>query len=167
MGSGWAGLIKNICRSTLLSAFASLIDRGVLGPGAPPSLGPQGRVCKGCWDSPYDRALFLKFPGIYPMEGTSRKLLWQKRARTGAELIPAFSLRLFFGASRSLPLSHQLQPGKLPKMLREFGNLRDLEDDGVPMLGQGPAQLPPEQSCVWVFPALAVIPALGAGLGAV
>lgn len=50
-GLGWAGLIKNICRSTLLSAFASLIDWEVgAGPWrVTPSLGTgdtQGWVCR-------------------------------------------------------------------------------------------------------------------------
>lgn len=141
-GLGWAGLIKNICRSTLLSAFASLIDWEVgAGPWrVTPSLGTgdtQGWVCRDT--CPYSRALFLLLPGVYAIEGRSRKMPWWRRGRAGAELdeqpqpLPAFSLRLVVGANRSLPLSHQLQTWSSHKVLRDLGSWRalGLQDSGV------------------------------------
>lgn len=81
VGSGWAALIKNICRSTLLSAFASLIDwEGCLAPPFPGSRDPRDGFVR-TLDSPYNRGLSLLLPGIYPVEGTSRKRPWWRRGR--------------------------------------------------------------------------------------
>lgn len=114
----------------------------MLGPGESPLLWERGTPrdgSAGTLGCPYSRALFLLLPGVYAIEGRSRKMPWWRRGRAGAELaeqpqpLPAFSLRLVVGANRSLPLSHQLQTWSSHKVLRDLGSWRalGLQDSGV------------------------------------
>lgn len=112
MALGWAALIKNICRNTLLSASASLIAwEGVLGleslpfPGSRDGLsGMLGWVCQGLWDVPYNR-IFLLFPGFIPSRVKAGRCPGGKGEGQELSWIFIFIFIFIFGASSSLPLS--------------------------------------------------------------